>query len=549
MKNYLKKIIISILIFCVSTFSLSACTFTFNAQPREILTFTLTKQDVENFNEVVKVTKENLPKATSILSANSYVSDLVNGMTFITEQNYVAQILYFADTSNTQNEENFNFATEAYNTARAGYIDVLKTLWNSNSVLKDALFQGMSEEEINAFINVPDRVIELQNENNELLNDYYALSDEELELGTGPIYAEMITNYNEIASISNFKNYYHYASNYVYERDYESTELSKMLTYVKNYVKPLYMQLVNKFRSVYGSLSEAEKVTVSKITSGSYNEQPVNYVSRYVASLPTPAKNGMNDMFKNNNYLVATSENAREGAFTAPLPYNNTPYCYFGPGYANVFTIIHEVGHYYAYLYNINEGIPVDIAEIHSQANEMMLLVFLKQELSPNVYEAVKLSSVLDVLSACLISTLMNEFEMRVFATNVKDYTSNDFNAIMNDVVNDFDYSFVTNYLTKNINEYWKRAIVQQPCYYISYAVSGISALGLYSEASVSNEGYQNALNKYINLCQNADLSLGLLAILDDIDMLSPFEEDTYITLQNSLIPTTQTTYYNLLVA
>ena len=549
MKNYLKKIIISILIFCVSTYSLTACTFTLNGQKRDVLTFSLTRQDVDNFNEVVKVTKEKLPKATSILSANSYVSDLVNGMSFITEQNYVAQILYFADTSNTQNEENFNFATEAYNTARAGYIDVLKTLWNSNSVLKEALFQGMTEEEINVFINVPDSVIELKNENNELLNDYYALSDDEIELGTGPIYAKMITNYNKIASISNFENYYHYASNYSYERDYEVSELSKMLTYVKNYVKPLFLQLRSRFQAVHASLSEAEKVTVSKITSGSYNEQPVNYVSRYVASLPTPAKNGMNDMFKNNNYLVATSENAREGAFTAPLPYNNTPYCYFGPGYANVFTIIHEVGHYYAYLYNINEGIPVDIAEIHSQANEMMLLVFLKQELSPNVYEAVKLSSVLDVLSACLISTLMNEFEMRVFSTNVENYTSNDFNAIMNDVVNDFDYSFVTNYLTKNINEYWKRAIVQQPCYYISYAVSGISALGLYSEASVSNEGYQNALNKYINLCQNADLSLGLLAILNDIDMLSPFEEDTYITLQNSLIPTTQTTYYNLLVA
>ena len=262
----------------------------------------------------------------------------------------------------------------------------------------------------------------------------------------------MITNYNKIASISNFENYYHYASNYSYERDYEVSELSKMLTYVKNYVKPLFLQLRSRFQAVHASLSEAEKVTVSKITSGSYNEQPVNYVSRYVASLPTPAKNGMNDMFKNNNYLVATSENAREGAFTAPLPYNNTPYCYFGPGYANVFTIIHEVGHYYAYLYNINEGIPVDIAEIHSQANEMLFLVYLEQELDANVYEAVKLSSILDILSACLISTLMNDFEMRVFATNVKDYTSNDFNAIMSDVVNDFDYAFVNNYLTDNIN-------------------------------------------------------------------------------------------------
>ena len=328
MKNYLKKIIISILIFCVSTFSLSACTFTFNGQKRDVLTFSLTRQDVDNFNEVVKVTKEKLPKATSILSANSYVSDLVNGMSFITEQIYVAQILYFADTSNKQNEENFNFATEAYNTARAGYIDVLKTLWNSNSVLKEALFQGMTEEEINVFINVPDSVIELKNENNELLNDYYALSDDEIELGTGPIYAKMITNYNKIASISNFENYYHYASNYSYERDYEVSELSKMLTYVKNYVKPLFLQLRSRFQAVHASLSEAEKVTVSKITSGSYNEQPVNYVSRYVASLPTPAKNGMNDMFKNNNYLVATGENAREGAFTAPLPYNKTVFCY-----------------------------------------------------------------------------------------------------------------------------------------------------------------------------------------------------------------------------
>ena len=51
--------------------------------------------------------------------------------------------------------------------------------------------------------------------------------------------------------------------------------------------------------------------------------------------------------------------------------------CYFGPGYQDMLTVLHELGHYGAML--INEGFDgsMDIAETHSQGNEYLFLSYL----------------------------------------------------------------------------------------------------------------------------------------------------------------------------
>ena len=244
-----------------------------------------------------------------------------------------------------------------------------------------------------------------------------------------------------------------------------------------------------------------------------------------------------------NNYTVATSANAYDGAFTVGFQYSAVPYCYFGPSYQDVFTIIHELGHYYAEYCNPNENIPLDIAEIHSQANELMFLIYLDDELPDTAYEVLQLNCILDILRACVISTLMNEFELKVFNRNVANYTSSDFDLIMYEVVNEFGADFIQNVLNVDVYNYWKRAIIQQPCYYISYAVSGITALGLYSQAIQSADDYDEALAKYDNLC-NTDFTYGLTQTLTDVGVSNPFNQSTFETIYNALTFNAQTTSF-----
>lgn len=533
MKKTFNKIIITILTLCVTLYSLCACEISIGGKPKEFLVFTLTEQEVESFNQSLETGKQKLPTALTAIEANAYLPSIINGFTYIAEQRYIAQILYFSDLENTEYEDNYNFATTAFTKAREGYISLFKTVYNSDSPLKAQIFAGMTEEEINLMFNAPSKVTELESENTKLLDEYYALSDEEFNEQTGLLYADMVTNYSQIATLSGFDNYYEYASSFVYDRDYDASSLANLTNYVKTYIIPLYTDLFNEFQSKYSALTATEKQTVAKIMSSPYNELGENYVFDYIESLPTSAKDSMNHMFKNKNYIIANDSNAREGAFTALMPYSKKPFCYFGSGYSDAFTILHEVGHYYAILNNIDTDIPLDIDEINSQANELMFLGYLEGELDSQIFEALELYSLVDMLSTIIISTMMNEFELKIFTSNddVSNFTSQDFDAVMNMVTEEFGSNFVQTYITSNINGYWKRAIVQQPIYYVSYAVSALSALGLYSEAVISDDGYNNALSKYIDLCENADVSLGLLQVLEDTEMLSPFEENTYISL------------------
>lgn len=538
MKRFIKKLVVLIITLCVTSTSLIGCDITLGGEKKPLLTFSLTQSDVTQYETTVSNSKNGILNSNSLLDAQYYVQNLISGLNYIAEQRYIAQIIYFENTLDETNKQNYDFATTAYNTARTGYISVFKALYKSNSKLKDDIFSGMTDEEIKNLFGTDDKVDELNNKTNDLLNEYYALTDENFEEETGKIYAQMVSAYNEIATLSGYDNYYEYASSYVYERDYGKISINNLTNYVKNYFIPLYTELYNDFTIAVNGLNIQQRQAVSSIMYSTFDELSVNYVTNYINSVPSSMKSGMQDMFKTKHYVVAKNDNAREGAFTVTLPYSNVPFCYFGNGYSDSFTMVHEIGHYYANLNNTDVNIPLDVAEIHSQANELLFLCYLKQTLDYKVYEVVELATVIDMLSTAIVSVLMNEFEMQVFALNdVSAYTSNDFDAIMNKVCAEFGNEFITNYLTSNINNYWKRAIVQSPVYYISYAVSGISALGLYCEA-IADNGYNKAVNKYINLCENADLSAGLLSVLDDVDMLSPFTENTYITLTKTLTAT-----------
>ena len=547
MKNKFKKLFIIFLAVLLTLFSTVSCNITFVKNSGASLEFTLTEKEVQSYIEVAKQAEENLPSNTNVLSVNSYVNNLINGLYYINEQFAIAQINYFTDMSVASNKEKYKFALTSANTARASYKNALKAVWNSNNPLKSSLFQGISDAEANALFNTPEEVDVLNQEIDVLTSEYLTLSTEELQEKTGPIYAKIVTKYNRIADLCGFENYYTYASGFIYERDYEPTKLSEMTTYMKTYILPLYADLLNSYNVKVNSLNAIDKQIIKDITSKSFKLLSTDYIGNYVNSLNVSTKKGMNDMFTSKNYTVANSTNSYDGAFTIGFQHTAVPYCYFGPSYQDIFTIIHELGHYYAEYCNPNKNIPLDIAEIHSQANELMFLIYLKDVISNDAYEVLALDSVLDVLRASIVSNLMNEFEMRVFTRNVENYTSVEFDAIMTEVMNEFGLDFLQNTFRVDLYNYWKRAIIQQPCYYISYSVSGITALGLYCQAIQSQADYKEALTKYDNLC-NADFTGGLTQTLASVNVSNPFNLSTFETISNALkTETTQPSF--LLVA
>ena len=66
---------------------------------------------------------------------------------------------------------------------------------------------------------------------------------------------------------------------------------------------------------------------------------------------------------------------------------------------------------------------------------------------------------------------------------------------------------------------------MEAPVYYISYAVSSMAAISLYS---VANEDMARGIEIYRGLVELEDYDAGFLAIIEEAGLPGPFRQDVY---------------------
>ena len=87
--------------------------------------------------------------------------------------------------------------------------------------------------------------------------------------------------------------------------------------------------------------------------------------------------------------------------------------------------------------------------------------------------------------------------------------------------------SYVTYNLT-DVQHYWRLVVIEQPVYYVSYAVSGLAAISLYSEA---DKNYYGGVEVYRSLVEQLEENMGFLTCLEQAGLRDPFDEQVYIDL------------------
>jgi oligoendopeptidase F len=188
------------------------------------------------------------------------------------------------------------------------------------------------------------------------------------------------------------------------------------------------------------------------------------------------------------------------------------------------------MGHYYASLY-IPHVPSYDVAEIHSQANEFLLMTFMKQYMDEDIYETLTNYNVYNTVAMALVCVAIDDFEQAVYSIeNIDEYTYEDFNAIMVSV--NAKYSGAPNKVT-NMNEYWLSVCPNSPVYYISYATSSIAALSIYSMAQEDEALARETYRKLIEEIEEED---GFKTVMDKIGLNSPFVEETFKKIEENLI-------------
>lgn len=490
----------------------------------ELLVYTLTEEEVDLFYTELTVLYEMCVAGEDldvIDEQEAYVEDLYEA---ISDQGSIASVLYYCDMADEelkqQHLDTTDIITEAYDT----YMQTIREIYLLDTPANDVIFETWTEKELEMLTRYTSEVAELEKRNEEIVVEYQALSDSEMEEGIIPLYKELILNNNRIAQIYGFANYYEYAYEMVYERDYGAQSVEIARAYAQQYFPEAIMLALEQFSMRFQELPQKEQMLIANFMEGDREDLKEDYLQNYFDSLPAELRQDMMHMQTYDRAVYATDKDARDGAFTTTI--GGTPICYYSNGYTGILTFAHEIGHYSAAL-NMELGdIPLDLAELHSQGNEWLFIRYMKDVLPYNTYSALRDYKLYMDMATITISFMVDEFEQIVYTDpNIANYTLEDFEAAADKVTANYGGAgFVSSYIT-DFQYYWRMVVMEQPIYYISYGVSDLAALNLYT---ISVNDQAGAIDIYTKLTRELDTEKGFQENLKDAGLAGPFAEDVY---------------------
>ena len=447
----------------------------------------------------------------------------------LAEQSTIANIIYYCDMSNEEAQERklntvemFSDLQDAYNIA-CQYLLV-------NSPYTEQLFADWSEESKQQLLNYSSDIMEIRNAVDALevaYNDMDENTTPNYGAKVAEIYKQMVILNNQLAAKFGYDNYYDYATERVYGRDYTAADLATYHTYVRDHVAGKVGDLVSTWRDAYGKLSSNQDLYKAFMEKDfDYGED--NYVMLYLNSLgDTNMGVAMRDVFESENCVFADNKNSHPTAFQTWLYEAEKPFCLFGSSGQEATTIIHEIGHYYAAYTNDDIG-DYDLCETHSQTNEFLFMNYCSNKLPKNVFRTAMLYQLVNTCGTITLASIVDQFEQRVYSLSTEELeamTVEDFDAIMNDIKSYSEYSAViSNFIDPC--EYWKRVAVSNPVYYVSYSVSAVASLNIYAMAL---EDPDAAMTAYRALVETAGIEdMGYVEALGAAGVVSPFNESSH---------------------
>lgn len=418
------------------------------------------------------------------------------------------------------------------------YQDIYDSKW------KDEFFSGMTEEEIEELLNnkKPDRYYELEKSNEEILSEYHDIlnSDNPYNLITTlnsdsfkSLYVSLVNNYQEEARLLNYENYREYAYKNVYSRDYSPSEVDDFYKYVKDYIVPLYKKY--KDYSLDNNITYFDSLFKNNI--GDAND---DYISRYFDYFGGNMKKNFEHLIKDGYYFVGESDDGIDQAYTTYLYIESIdePLMFFGKSYHDTMTFIHEFGHYNAYRHLGASSLSYDLAETHSQGNEMLYRAWVAKnfDLDQKTKESIKGDSVSSICNAIILSSIVDLFEKYVYEDD--DLTKEELDLYYLNAISYFgDSKEILSLIygdSSLIVPYWKLVCFDNPLYYISYAMSDIPTLEIYSLALTDLDNAKAKYEKTFKL-DSAHQQDMFKDVLDYAGLYNPFEEEAYSIVISNL--------------
>lgn len=250
-----------------------------------------------------------------------------------------------------------------------------------------------------------------------------------------------------------------------YNRDYTAAEASAAFQMIKERFVPLRDAVVNML------LDSADELLQQELA-----DDPYDLLQKYAAKLSPSIAESAEKLFSEHLFTKAEGVNCYDGSFTINLPNEQTGlmYTYLSDSILDLVTVTHEFGHFHSDWRDKTpiclQSMNLDLAEAQSQSMVTLFMPYYPEIFKDNA-EQMQLLVLLDLLDSVISGFAVGEFEYQV-TQRLDDISPAEtaalFSSLMKECSVDLEFYEVTH-------------LFEQPGYYISYGVSALPALEMYT--------------------------------------------------------------------
>ena len=293
-----------------------------------------------------------------------------------------------------------------------------------------------------------------------------------------------------------------------FDRDYSVAEGRAFIESVKQRIVPAYARLMDAQKQaelMEGYVSAEQLYGALETVAGSFGGE---IGQAY-------------DFMRRNELADLTMSEVKAGmSFTTYLDDYEAPFLFVDPygDRSDIVTVTHEFGHYAEAYISGNAYRSMDLAEVFSQAMQLISLRPLTNALGEQGVGQLRLMNLYEFLDTFLWQTLYAEFELRAY--ELENPSAGDLNDLMWELYREY-----------GLDRLWDRESVvdwvdithlfEQPFYVISYPVSACCALEIY-ERELRESG--RGLESYLELAESEQI--GIIEAAKEAGLQNPITDE-----------------------
>lgn len=370
----------------------------------------------------------------------------------------------YADTQNACDTADSDFRAAMGALARSPYAGLLE--------------EDYADWQISAFLSYEspdDGSAALQSRENALVQDYYTLMAQEVpdEEAVGELFVELVSLRNEEADLWGYDSYADYAYSALYARDYAPSDSAAVWETAKARFAPLLSRYADTVYDASEALTAPGAVDCTP-------EAILDAMARCLPRLSPELTQAFDYMLDYGLYDISQDDSKAATGFTTRLYLYNEPFVFNCPSgtFYDYMDTFHEFGHFANMLNTWSDPLfglaDNDLAELQAQGLEMLFTRYY-DDIFGDLAKKARAAALLSLVYSVVDGAMMDEFQQRVYAEEA--LTPARANEIYTELMTEYGYGLYDGCETEWM---YVEHNFGYPFYYLSYAVSALSALDLY---------------------------------------------------------------------